>query len=84
VRALGVAQGGSSWIEIVLTEGKNRQVRRMCAAIGHEVEELSRVAVGGFALGDLGPGEWRELTAAEVGTLNVRVIASIPPSKDVS
>jgi 23S rRNA pseudouridine2605 synthase len=69
VRALGAARGGDTWLEIVLTEGKNRQVRRMCAAVGHEVRELIRVAVGGLALGDLPPGRWRRLTAAEVRAL---------------
>lgn len=73
VRALGTAsQGGSSWIEIVLTEGKNRQVRRMCATIGHEVEELTRVSVGTLELGELSPGQWRELTPAEIGRLAAR------------
>lgn len=69
VRALGTAQNGTSWLEVVLTEGKNRQVRRMCANVGHDVEELVRVAVGGLGLGDLAPGQWRRLTAAEVARL---------------
>jgi 23S rRNA pseudouridine2605 synthase len=72
VRILGAARGraaGSSWLEIVITEGKNRQVRRMGAAVGHEVLELVRVRIGRFGLGDLAPGEWRELTPAEVGEL---------------
>ena len=69
VRALGAARGGHAWLEIALTEGKNRQVRRMCAAIGHDVRELIRVAVGGLALGDLPPGKWRRLSAAEVRRL---------------
>lgn len=69
VRALGTAQSGTSWLEIVLTEGKNRQVRRMCANVGHDVEELVRVAVGGLELGDLAPGQWRQLSPAEVARL---------------
>jgi len=69
VRALGTAQGGSSWLEIVLTEGKNRQVRRMCAGVGHDVEELVRVAVGALEIGDLAPGQWRQLSPAEVARL---------------
>jgi len=60
---------GSTWLEIVLTEGKNRQVRRMGAAVGHEVVELVRVRIGGFDLGDLGPGEWREVGPEEVESL---------------
>jgi 23S rRNA pseudouridine2605 synthase len=69
VRALGAARGGQAWLEVVLTEGRNRQVRRMCAAVGHEVQELVRVAIGGLALGPLAPGRWRRLTPAEVHRL---------------
>ncbi len=53
------------WIALELTEGKNRQVRRMTAAIGHPTLRLIRVRMGDFRLGDLAPGRWRELTAAE-------------------
>lgn len=70
VRVLGAARGGSTWLEIVLTEGKNRQVRRMCAMVGHEVQELVRVGVGRLKNVGLAPGEWRELTAAEVTALS--------------
>jgi len=71
VRALGAARGGS-WLEIVLTEGKNRQVRRMCASIGHEVVDLVRVRIGAFALGELAPGSWRRLERDEVARLRRR------------
>jgi len=50
----------TAWIEIALTEGRNRQVRRMTAAVGHPTLRLIRVAVGGYELGGLRPGEWRE------------------------
>lgn len=70
VRLLGSPRGGSSWLEVVLTEGKNRQVRRMCAAVGHDVAELVRVGIGGLGLQDLAPGEWRQLTDAEVRALS--------------
>ena len=53
------------WLALELTEGKNRQVRRMTAAIGHPTLRLRRVRIGGFPLGDLAPGRWRELTPAE-------------------
>jgi hypothetical protein len=46
-------------------EGKNRQVRRMTAAIGHPTLRLRRVQIGQFKLGDLPPGQWKRLTAAE-------------------
>jgi 23S rRNA pseudouridine2457 synthase len=54
-----------SWVALTLVEGKNRQVRRMTAAVGHPTLRLVRVMVGGFALGELAPGSWRELTVAE-------------------
>jgi 23S rRNA pseudouridine2605 synthase len=80
VRVLGMPRGqggassrsegpGSTWLEIVLTEGKNRQVRRMGAAVGHEVLELVRVRIGRLSLGELAPGEWRELDAPDVRSL---------------
>jgi len=53
------------WIELELVEGKNRQVRRMTAAVGHPTLRLIRVQIGGLKLGDLPPGQWRELTAKE-------------------
>jgi 23S rRNA pseudouridine2457 synthase len=53
------------WLGLELVEGKNRQVRRMTAAIGHPTLRLIRVRIGGFRLGDLAPGTWRELTVAE-------------------
>jgi pseudouridine synthase len=71
VRPLGAARGGS-WLEITLTEGKNRQVRRMCAVVGHEVEQLVRVRIGALALDDLAPGRWRRLDAGEVARLRGR------------
>jgi 23S rRNA pseudouridine2605 synthase len=55
----------NSWLEIVLHEGKNRQIRRMLEANGVEVLRLVRVAIGGLKLGELGKGESRKLSAAE-------------------
>lgn len=54
-----------TWIEMVLVEGKNRQVRRMTAAVGHPTLRLIRVAIGGFRPENLHAGEWRELTHEE-------------------
>jgi len=54
-----------SWLALELTEGKNRQVRRMTAAIGHPTLRLIRVRIGEFGAHGLAPGKWRELTAAE-------------------
>jgi 23S rRNA pseudouridine2457 synthase len=56
----------SSWLEIVLTEGRKRQVRRMTAAVGHPTLRLVRVAVGPWRLGELKPGEWREARPSEM------------------
>jgi 23S rRNA pseudouridine2457 synthase len=53
------------WIELDLVEGKNHQVRRMTAAIGHPTLRLIRMRIGAFPLGDLPAGNWRELSAAE-------------------
>jgi 23S rRNA pseudouridine2457 synthase len=50
----------TSWIELALVEGRNRQVRRMTARVGHPTLRLVRVAVGPFDLDGLAPGEWRE------------------------
>jgi len=54
-----------AWIELELTEGRNRQVRRMTAAVGHPTLRIVRVRIGRFALADLAPGAWRKLDAAE-------------------
>ncbi len=54
------------WIALELVEGKNRQVRRMTAAIGHPTLRLVRVRIGNFWLDGLPPGQWRELTADEI------------------
>lgn len=52
-----------AWIELVLTEGRNRQVRRMTAAVGFPTLRLVRVAIGDVRLDGLAPGQWREVTA---------------------
>jgi 23S rRNA pseudouridine2605 synthase len=56
-------------IELSIHEGRNRQVRRMCEAIGHPVLQLHRALYAGLAVDDLAPGEWRRLTADEVAAL---------------
>lgn len=54
------------WCEIIITEGKNRQVRKMTAAIGHPTLRLIRKRILNLELGDLAPGEWREITREEI------------------
>ncbi len=58
-----------SWIEVTLTEGKNRQVRRMCAAIGHPCLRLIRTSIMDLKLGDLQPNEVKELNAEAIFSL---------------
>ncbi len=66
-----VVGGGdrNSWLEVVLTTGRNRQIRRMCDACGHQVLRLVRIAIGPLTLGDLPKGAWRALTVAEIAAL---------------
>jgi pseudouridine synthase len=70
-RGSTVGKGRDQTTKLILTlrEGRNRQVRRMCAAVGHPVRRLVRVRMGPIALGDLRPGEWRELMPPEVAKL---------------
>lgn len=56
----------TSWIELGLREGRNRQVRRMTAAVGHPTLRLVRIAIGPWRLDGLAPGQWREARADEV------------------
>ena len=60
------ASGRESHLTVELREGKNREIRRLFTAIGHEVTHLKRVRFGTLELGDLPPGEWRALTRNDV------------------
>jgi len=60
---------GAGRLELVIHEGRNRQVRRMCEAVGHPVRRLHRTAYGPLELDTLAPGSWRPLTAEEVAAL---------------
>lgn len=59
----------TSWLEIILDEGKNRQIRRLLRALNIEVLRLMRVAIGPLPLGDLAKGAWRHLSSEEVRRL---------------
>lgn len=59
----------TQWLELTITEGRNRQVRKMTAAVGYPTLRLVRVAIGPVRLGDLTPGESRPLTRTEIGAL---------------
>jgi 23S rRNA pseudouridine2457 synthase len=62
----------TAWLRLALREGRNRQVRRMTAAVGHPTLRLVRVGVGPIRLGDLAPGQWRDLTPDERHALLLR------------
>ena len=59
----------TAWVRLVLTEGRKRQVRHMTAAVGHPTLRLLRAGIGPLELGDLEPGEWRDLTQRELDAL---------------
>jgi pseudouridine synthase len=60
------ASSRESHLTIELGEGRNREVRRLFETIRHEVTRLKRVKLGGLELGDLEPGQWREISAQEI------------------
>ena len=60
------ASARESHLVITLTEGKNREVRRLLEAVGHPVTRLRRAQYGGLEIGTLAPGEWRRVSAAEI------------------
>jgi pseudouridine synthase len=66
----------NSWIQVVVTEGRNRLVKRMFSAIGHRVLKLKRVALGPIRLGDLPFGHFRYLTLEEIAKLKKLIIRS--------
>jgi 23S rRNA pseudouridine2605 synthase len=73
----------NSWIEISLDEGKNRQIRRMLAALGVEVLRLVRISIGPLQLGTLAKGMYRQLTADEKLLLDRAITAKSRPAKGV-
>ena len=75
-----VALVAPNLLRVVIHEGRNRQVRRMCAAIGHPVLRLVRVRIGPLVIGSLAPGTWRVLDGAEVRALAAAAHSSAGPS----
>ncbi len=63
----------NSWLEVVIYEGKKRQIRRMFQRVGHPVLKLKRTRIDGISLGDLKPGQWRYLTSEEIKRLKKSV-----------
>ena len=68
---------GGTVLEITIREGRKRQVKRMCAAVGHRVLRLERTAFGPLTLGALAPGRWRRLNERELAALR-RAAAGLP------
>jgi 23S rRNA pseudouridine2605 synthase len=66
---------GETRLEMIIREGRKRQIRRMCATVGHEVVELDRRALGSLQLGDLALGSWRHLDEGE--TVELRSLAGL-------
>ncbi len=64
----------TTWLELSLTEGKNRQVRKMTAAVGFPTLRLVRIAIAHLRLGDLNVGQWRNLTQSELQELRLKVL----------
>jgi 23S rRNA pseudouridine2604 synthase len=71
-----IRQEGGRRFRIVLTQGLNRQIRRMCEYFGYKVQTLTRVRIMNLQLGDLPVGKWRYLTAAEIDKMNELVASS--------
>ena len=69
----------SAVLEMILDEGKNREIRRMLARLGHKVHQLKRVGVGKLSLGNLLPSQWRQLTWSEIEALRHDAIAAVGP-----
>lgn len=71
-----VRQEGSRRFRIILTQGLNRQIRRMCEYLGYNVMTLTRVRIMNVQLGNLGVGKWRYFTPEEVSKMNDMVSVS--------
>jgi pseudouridine synthase len=69
----GPAEAGQTWLQMIIHEGRKRQIRRMCTAVGHPVQRLIRVRIGPILLNGLRPGEWRPLDTKEIAQLKSSV-----------
>lgn len=78
-----VKQDASNRFTIVLTQGLNRQIRRMCEHLGYNVTKLKRVRIMNITLGNLRPGEWRYLTEDEINMIN-RLVAGSSKTEEAS
>ena len=80
VRVVDTTDAGNAWLEVTVTEGRNRLVRRMLEVVGHPVSKLRRIAFAGLRVDDLELGAWRELTPSEVRAL--RALGAPPAGGD--
>ena len=71
-----VKQEGPNRFKIILTQGLNRQIRRMCEALGYNVEALKRIRIMNITVSGLAPGKWRYFTPAEIDIVNKMVASS--------
>ncbi len=69
-----------NWVRIVLTEGKNREIRKILSALGYDVKKLCRIRIGNIELGDLEPGEFRKLTYNQIDSLLKGEIGNVSKS----
>jgi 23S rRNA pseudouridine2604 synthase len=76
-----VQQEGTDRFKIILTQGLNRQIRRMCEALGYNVKTLKRTRIMKMTLKDLAPGKWRYFTKEEISTINELVANSSKTEK---
>lgn len=74
---------GNRSFNLILVQGLNRQIRRMCEALGYTVTKLRRIRINSIRIGDLQPGQWRELTSAEVAALmdSIRTSSNLPAAE---
>ena len=76
-----VRRTAADTLELTIHEGRKRQVKRMCEAVGHPVKRLERIRFGPLELGDLRPGAYRRLTAAEVQRLTATAGSAVRPGR---
>ena len=79
IKSIASSTGEDAILSVLIHEGRNRQVRRMCEAVGHPVSRLKRVRIGPITDDDIRPGEFRDLSDKEVAALKRE--AALPPGK---
>ena len=77
---------GNRSFNLILVQGLNRQIRRMCEYLGYTVTKLRRIRINNIRIGDLQPGQWRELTQAETAALmdSIRTSSNLPAAEQIT